>query len=119
MRGVLLVVTLLGLVISAGHQARGCDVVLSEACATATAVQVQSHAVAVQAAPVAVQSVVPLQQQVIVGHHSLAVQALATPVVVQQHCVSGCANSAVRVRSVQRVRQQRVRSFSLQRSVIR
>ena len=112
MRGVLLGVALIGLGMSAGHQARGCDVVLSGACSTVAAVQVQ-------ASPVVVQSVVPLQQQVIVGHHALAVQALAAPVVVQQHCVSGCANTAVRVRSVQRVRPQLVRSFSLQRSVIR
>lgn len=119
MRSVLFVVALCGLVVGAHMQVRGCDVVLGTTCTTASAVQVQSHAVAVQAVPVVVQSALPIQQRVVVGQHAVTVQALATPVVVRQHCVSGCVNNAVRVRSVQRVRPQRVRSFSLQRSVIR
>ncbi len=120
MRGIwFAVVALTGLVMESGQQLQACDVALRASCTTATAVQVQSQAVVLHAAPVVVQSVVPLQQQVFVQQHAVAVQAFAAPVVVQQHCVNGFASRAVRVRNVQRFRPQRVRSFSLQRTVVR
>lgn len=115
MRGLCLVVMIVvghGLV--GAPQTKACDVALSATCSTAAAVQLQSHAV-----PLVVQSAIPVQQQVVVQQHAVAVQAFAAPVVVQQHCVQGFANRAVRVRNVQRVRPQRVRSFSLQRTVVR
>ncbi len=120
MRGLCLVVlALVGHVIVGAPQTKACDVALNATCSSATAVQLQSHAVAVQAVPLVVQSAIPVQQQVVVQQHAVAVQALAAPVVIQQHCVQGFARSAVRVRNIQRVRPQRVRSFSLQRTVVR
>ncbi len=112
-------VALLGLTAVDGHSSQACDVVLRATCTTATTVALPLHGVAIQAAPVVVQSFIPVQQQVIVQQHAVALQAFVAPIVVQQRCVRGFASSAVRVRNVQGVRPRRVRSFSFQRSVIR
>ena len=112
-------VALLGLEAVDGHSSQACDVVLRATCTTATAVALPPHGVAIQAAPVVAQPFVPVQQQVIVQQHAFAIQAFASPLVVQPSCVNAFASSAVRVRNVQRVRPRRVRSFSFQRSIVR
>ena len=108
----MMVVAVFGVFALSCDATQACDVVLSGVCSTASVVRVRSQAV-----PVVVQSFVPVQQQVVIQQHAIAVQAFTAPVVVQQQCVHGCG--VARVQRIQRVRPQRVRSFSLQRTVVR
>ena len=84
---------------------------------------IQSHAAVVQSAPVVVQSA-PVYSQAVVVPQAVHVQQFAVPaqVQVQAACVHNCGvavQSAAVVRQRAFFRPARVRSFSLQRTVVR